>query len=62
MEKKIPFRAFHIFKKSEEELGILFTFFVLETIFLSRIIGVNPFNQPEVEQLKKKTKTNLLKN
>ena len=62
LEKKIPFRAFHIFKKSEEELGILFTFFVLETIFLSRIIGVNPFNQPEVEQLKKKTKTNLLTN
>ena len=36
-------------------------FFVLETIFLSRILKVNPFDQPAVEQIKKETKKILSK-
>ena len=61
LRKKIPFRTFHVLKKNEEELGVLFTFFVLETIFLSRILKVNPFDQPAVEQIKKETKKILSK-
>jgi len=54
--KKIPFRQIIINKKSEEELGAIFTFFVLETILLARLTNVDPFNQPAVEQIKIETK------
>ena len=54
--KKIPFRQFIFKKGNEEELGEIFTFFVLETILLSRLMNVNPFDQPAVEQVKIETK------
>jgi glucose-6-phosphate isomerase len=54
--KKIPFRQITFNKKSEKELGEIFTFFVLETILLSKLLGVNPFNQPSVEEVKIQTK------
>ena len=54
--KKIPFRQFTFNKKNEEELGEIFTFFVLETILLSRLMNVNPIDQPAVEQVKIETK------
>ena len=54
--KKIPFRQITFNKKSEKELGEIFTFFVLETILLSKLLGVNPFDQPSVEEVKIKTK------
>ena len=55
-KKKIPFRNFTFRKMNEEELGTIFTFFVLETILLSRLTKVNPFDQPAVEQVKIETK------
>ena len=54
--KKIPFRQITFNKKDEDELGEIFTFFVLETILLSRLMNINPFNQPAVEQVKIETK------
>ena len=54
--KKIPFRQITFNKKNEKELGTIFTFFVLETILLSRLLGVNPFDQPSVEAVKIQTK------
>ena len=60
-KKKIPYRSFYILKKNEEQLGILFTFFVLEIILLSKFLKINPFNQPAVESIKKSTKNILLK-
>ena len=54
--KKIPFRQITFNKTNEEELGNIFTFFVLETILLSRLINVNPFDQPAVEKIKLETK------
>ena len=54
--KKIPFRQITFNKKSEKELGEIFTFFVLETILLSKLLGVNPFDQPSVEEVKIQTK------
>ena len=55
-KKKIPYRQFIFKNKDESELGSIFTFFVLETIILSRLMNVNPFDQPEVEQVKIETK------
>jgi len=58
-EKKIPFRSFQILKRSEETLGELFSFFILETILIGRAIKINPYDQPAVELIKKSTKKNL---
>tara|TARA_Y100000590_G_scaffold407770_1_gene498366 strand:- start:1817 stop:3025 length:1209 start_codon:yes stop_codon:yes gene_type:complete len=54
--KKIPYRQITFNKKNEKELGEIFTFFVLETILLSRLMNINPFDQPAVEQVKVETK------
>ena len=54
-KKKIPFREIFFNKNNENELGNIFTFFVLETILLARMLNVNPFNQPAVEQVKVET-------
>jgi len=54
--KKIPFRQINLGKKNEENFGEIITFFVLETILLSYLMEVNPFNQPAVEQVKIETK------
>ena len=54
--RKIPFRSITFKEKNERELGEVFTFFVLETILLSKLMGVNPFDQPLVEQVKIETK------
>ena len=58
--KKIPFRQITLKEKNEKELGKIFTFFVLETILLSRLMNVNPFDQPAVEMVKIKTKNFLV--
>ena len=58
--KNIPFRSFVIKKRDEKTLGELFSFFILETILLSKLLNVNPYNQPEVELIKKETKNLLL--
>ena len=58
--KKIPFRQITIKKKNENELGEIFTFFVLETILLSRLMNINPFDQPAVEQVKNETRRFLI--
>tara|TARA_Y200000002_G_scaffold92030_1_gene74211 strand:- start:7720 stop:8940 length:1221 start_codon:yes stop_codon:yes gene_type:complete len=59
--KKIPFLSIEIKKKNEETLGELFSYFILETVFLAENLKINPFNQPAVEQLKTITKQNLFK-
>jgi len=58
--KKIPFRSFDIINRSEETLGELFCFFILETILLGHLLKVNPFNQPKVELIKSETKKILI--
>ncbi len=54
-KKKIPFRSFEVLKRNEESIGELFSFFVLETILLGRVMNVNPFDQPSVELIKTET-------
>ena len=54
--KKIPFRNFEILERSEQTIGEIFCFFILETILLGRALRVNPFDQPSVELIKRETK------
>ena len=58
--KGIPFRTFEVLKKNEETLGELFTFFMLETILLGKMLKINPYDQPAVELIKKETKKILI--
>ncbi len=60
-KKNIPFRTFFIKNKSEEALGELFSFFVIETILLAKALKINPYNQPSVELIKKETKKILIR-
>lgn len=57
--KKIPFREFKITDTSERALGELFSYFMLETVFIGKLANINPFDQPGVEQVKTNTR-NLL--
>ncbi len=55
-KKGLKFRNFEIFNRDEESLGIIFTYFMLETILLGKLMKLNPFDQPAVESIKKETK------
>ena len=55
-ENKTPFREIIIKKFNEDTLGKLFLLFIFETIILSKMIKVNPFDQPAVERVKILTK------
>lgn len=55
-KKKIPFREFKIKKNNEEVLGKLFSLFITETIIIGKLLNINPFDQPAVEQVKVYTK------
>ena len=58
-KRGLKFRNFEILKKDEESLGIIFTYFMLETILLGKLMKLNPFDQPAVESIKKETKRAL---
>ena len=56
INKKIPIREIFIKEINEKTLGSLMMHFVLETIFASRILKINAFDQPAVEKGKILTK------
>ena len=56
LKKKIPFRSFYLKTRSEETLGELFAFFIIETILLAKALKINPYDQPAVELIKLETK------
>jgi glucose-6-phosphate isomerase len=59
--KKIPFLSVEMKKRNEETLGELFSYFIIETVFMAESLNTNPYNQPAVEQIKILTKKNLFK-
>jgi len=59
-KKNIPFRSFTILKRDEKTLGELFSFFILETILIGKMLNLNPYDQPAVELIKKETKKLLI--
>ena len=54
--KNIPFREFKIKSVNEEVLGELFALFIVETIIIGKLTGINPYDQPAVEKVKVYTK------
>ena len=60
LKKNIPFRSFTILKRDEKTLGELFSFFILETILIGKMLNLNPYDQPAVELIKKETKKILI--
>ena len=54
--KNIPYREFLIKDKNEDILGRLFSYFIVETIIVGKLLKINPFDQPAVEQVKVYTK------
>ena len=59
IEKGLPVREIYCNQINESTLGQLMAYFMMETIAACYIIGVNPFNQPAVEQGKILTKQYL---
>ena len=57
--KNIPYQEFKIKKMNEETLGELFSYFIAETILVGKLLGINPFDQPAVEQVKILTNRHL---
>jgi glucose-6-phosphate isomerase len=55
-KKKISYREIYINDFTESSIGEIFSYFMLETIMISKLINVNPFNQPAVEEVKNLTK------
>ena len=55
-KKNIPYRIFQIKKSNEETLGQLFSYIILETVMIGKLLKINPFDQPAVEQVKLFTK------
>jgi glucose-6-phosphate isomerase len=45
-----PVRQIHFGRLTEFEMGALMMHFMLETILMGRLMGVDPFNQPGVEE------------
>ena len=45
-----PVRQIHLAKVDEFEMGALMMHFMLETILMGRLMGVNAFDQPGVEE------------
>ena len=58
-DKNIPFREFNVNKLNEETIGELFSYFILETALIGKSLGVDPFSQPAVEEVKILTKKYL---
>ncbi len=54
-KNKIPFKVFEIKKFNEEIIGEIFSYFILETAISGKLLGINPFDQPAVEDVKKQT-------
>ena len=59
-KNKIPFREFKISTNNEEILGKLFSYFICETVIIGKLLKINPFNQPAVEEVKNSTRKYLI--
>ncbi len=55
-KNQIPYREFKIKQIDEVVLGELFSYFILETVIIGKLLKINPFDQPAVEQVKTFTK------
>jgi glucose-6-phosphate isomerase len=58
-KNNIPYREFQIKTLNEETLGELFAYFIFETVIIAKLMNINPYDQPAVEQVKAFTKKML---
>lgn len=58
-EKKLPYSEINLNKITPRELGYFMQFKMIEIMYVAKLVGVNAFDQPNVENYKTKTK-NLL--
>ena len=58
-KKNIPFREIVINVTDEKTIGRLFSYFMLETAMIGKILKINPFDQPAVEEVKNFTRSIL---
>lgn len=56
-----PVRRIRLKRLGEESLGALMMHFMLETVLAARLLGVDPFNQPAVEEGKARARARLAK-
>ena len=61
IKRKMPFVEIFMQKNSEEEIGEFLQFKMIETMLLAKLLNINAFDQPNVEEYKKITKK-LLEN
>ena len=59
-KKNIPFREFVIRDFDEKTLGELFSYFMLETAIIGKLLSINPYDQPAVEEVKVFTRQFLI--
>tara|TARA_A100001037_G_scaffold304110_1_gene339892 strand:- start:3921 stop:5261 length:1341 start_codon:yes stop_codon:yes gene_type:complete len=59
IEHKCPTRFFSVPRIEESSMGALFMHFMLETMIAARMLGVDAFNQPAVEDGKARMRTYL---
>ena len=58
-KRGIPYKEFEVKDFSDQTLGELFSYFILETAIVGKLTNINPFNQPAVEEVKINTKNIL---
>jgi glucose-6-phosphate isomerase len=56
IRKKLPVRRIELECVDEESIAELISFFIIEAILICKLLGVNPFDQPAVEESKILTK------
>ena len=56
IDKNRPVRIFEFSKVTEELIGALFMHFMMEVVYVSKLMKINPFDQPAVEKGKILTK------
>jgi glucose-6-phosphate isomerase len=56
-----PFRSIHMEKLDEESFGAVLMHFFLETVISADLLSVNPFDQPAVEDSKRRAREYLAK-
>jgi glucose-6-phosphate isomerase len=59
IEHRCPTRFFTVPRIDERSMGALFMHFMLETIIAARMLGIDAFNQPAVEEGKARTRVSL---
>ena len=59
IKNKVSYREFKLKKINESCIGELFSYYILETVMIAKLLNINPYDQPAVEEVKINTKNIL---